>query len=258
MKHFASGKCPVCHSPLHLNRLACPECKAEYPVDAELSPYDYLNDAQAEFLRLFLQNRGSLKAVGEQCGQSYPTVKKRLDDLLAALGYLEETEPFELEEIDMSNFSELDPNSTKPSEIIRKKLYDAGGNVTIPQLQGAPCNIVFASNGREFTSDKLNRYKYCFEFTIFDHVVDFLLERPQYKAVKGTARGPEDKVGYGKCTEDTVSYAIATRYFGKSIGESTLDPCFVIVAMLAWAGIVNNERGYIQLTGSYLALRGQK
>lgn len=66
------------------------------------------------------------------------------------------------------------------------------------------------------------------------------------KAPKGLGRG-KDKVGYGKCGEETVIYQVATQYYGKKIGESTFDPVFVLAAILEWAGIAENGRGYIKL-----------
>ena len=72
-------------------------------------------------------------------------------------------------------------------------------------------------------------------------------------APKGNGHGKEDKVGYGKCTDDTVMGAIAINYFKKSYGESTYDPVFVLAAMLDWAGIASNNRGYISLTADYLS-----
>jgi hypothetical protein len=38
------------------------------------------------FLRAFLRARGNIKEVEREQGISYPTVRKRLDDLLAKLG----------------------------------------------------------------------------------------------------------------------------------------------------------------------------
>ena len=41
---------------------------------------------QLQFLRTFLTHRGNLSGVGGELGISYPTVAKRLDAVLAALG----------------------------------------------------------------------------------------------------------------------------------------------------------------------------
>ena len=45
-----SGQCPVCGAALHLARLSCPGCKAEFPADEPLSPYECLAPEYARFL----------------------------------------------------------------------------------------------------------------------------------------------------------------------------------------------------------------
>jgi len=41
-------------------------------------------------------------------------------------------------------------------------------------------------------------------------------------------------------------------HIGKKEGESVDDPVAVLVAILDWAGVAENKRGYIQLTKEYL------
>lgn len=88
---------------------------------------------------------------------------------------------------------------------------------------------------------------------MFDIIVDLLFASEGGRAPKGNGHGKADKVGYGKCTPDTVVGAIAINYFGKGYGESTLDPVFVLAAILDWADIARNCRGYIELTAAYRA-----
>lgn len=135
----------------------------------------------------------------------------------------------------------------KASDIIRRKLLENDGIVTISLLDKKLCTIVATDGGNAFTSDKLNKHKLKFDFTVFDVIVDLLKESPQHRARKGNAHGKEDKVGYGKCTSDTVVGAIAVHYFGKSQGDSCFDPVFVLAAVMDWADVATNMRGYIQL-----------
>ena len=242
MKKFNSGHCPVCEEKLHINRLSCPQCKAEYPIDEELSAFDYLSKEQKHFLITFLKCKGNIKAIEAELGISYPTVNKRFDELLIALNLKEETSIIEKESIDMSVFGELDRNSTKASDIIKNKLFDNGGAVTITLPKGGSCYVSIAENGKSFASDKLPNQ--VVDFSIFDIIVDFLKEVGG-KAPKGMGRN--DKVGYGKCGSETVMYQIATQYYGKKTGESTFDPLFVLAAMLEWAEIAENGWGYIKL-----------
>lgn len=67
-----SGQCPVCGAALHLARLSCPRCKAEFPTDEPLSPYECLAPEYARFLQTFLACRGSMKDVQNQAGHLLP------------------------------------------------------------------------------------------------------------------------------------------------------------------------------------------
>lgn len=133
-------------------------------------------------------------------------------------------------------------NIMKASEVVYLKLKENGGSKRITLLNGDKALVV--TDGRScFGSDKLPNQEV--DYSIFDIVVSYLKKQPYGRAVKGGARG--SKVGKNKCTKDTVMYAIATEYYGKEEGESSFDPLFVIAAILDWAGIARNERGYMQL-----------
>ena len=133
----------------------------------------------------------------------------------------------------------------KASDIVREKLLESGGTAVISLQRGEPCTIILVDKGRAITSDKLNGFRY--ELSVFDVIVELLQHSPQGKARKGNSRGPEDKVGRGRCTADTVVGTIAIHYFGKKPGESCFDPVFVLATVLEWAGIAKNGRGYVQL-----------
>lgn len=139
----------------------------------------------------------------------------------------------------------MSTSSEKASDIVREKLLANGGTAVISLQKGDPCMIVLADNGSAVTSDKLHEFHY--ELSVFDIIVELLQHSPQGKTRKGNSRGPDDKVGYGRCTADTVVGAIAIHYFGKKTGESCFDPVFVLAAVLEWAGIARNGWGYVQL-----------
>jgi hypothetical protein len=46
-----------------------------------------LSPAQLDFVDVFLKNRGVIRDVERELGISYPTVRARLDEVVAALGY---------------------------------------------------------------------------------------------------------------------------------------------------------------------------
>lgn len=86
----APGKCPVCSSDLEVVRLQCMSCGTSVEGHFEQSKFNRLDPEQLAFLELFLKARGNIKEVERELGLSYPTVRGRLDALLATLGYVVE------------------------------------------------------------------------------------------------------------------------------------------------------------------------
>ena len=82
-------QCPVCDAPLVTTELRCRECATA--LRGEFTPsrcrFCALPPDQQKFLELFLRCRGNLRDVERSLGLSYPTVRARLDALLASLGY---------------------------------------------------------------------------------------------------------------------------------------------------------------------------
>lgn len=240
-----SGHCPACGTELHLARLTCPTCRAEFPIDEPLSPYERLSAENVQFLQAFLACRGSMKDVQNKLGISYPTARKKLEELLFQLGLSSEEE--EREEIDMSIFNKIGSDSTKASDIVRSKLYEGGGRATVYSVTGKPYIIRAAKDGRSFLCNELPM-KPPLTYEVFDVIVDLLL-REGGSARKGMGRN--SPLGEGGCTEDTVVGAIGKYYFNAPAGKYVFDPVFVLAAVLDWAGIAHNERGRLTLTADY-------
>ena len=238
------SKCPGCNGTLHITTLQCPDCGMELKNDFEMSVFDTLSGEEYAFLMAFLRQRGNLKNVQSELGISYPTAKKKLDELLARLRLAEP----EQEEIEMPSITKLtaDRNSTRPSEIIKAKLLDKGGRVIVHTARGLPCEIIAAPDGKSFVSKKLP-VKPPYEYKVFDAIVDLLIANGG-RARKGNGRNY--KLGHPECDENTVVGIVAI-YAGKKSGESVYDPVFVLAAVLEWAGIASNERGELVLTQSY-------
>mgnify|MGYP001096911501 CR=1 FL=1 len=80
------GRCPVCGGKLYVSELACFNCDAKIRAEFEIPPFSRLDDDEREFLMIFLRSRGSLRDVQRELALSYPTVRSRLDALLAKMG----------------------------------------------------------------------------------------------------------------------------------------------------------------------------
>ena len=79
------GKCPICGGSLAGAEAQCAACGVTLRGDFTVGPFDRLNPSQAEFLRLFVVNRGNLRRLKTELKVSYPTVRARLDDLIQAI-----------------------------------------------------------------------------------------------------------------------------------------------------------------------------
>ena len=237
------SKCPMCDGPLVISTLRCTCCGLELKNDFELSPFDRLTAEQYTLLISLLRHRGNLKEVQGDLKISFPTVKKRLDELLTALE-LNDTEE-QQKEMNLSKMN-IDYSSRQASEIIKRKLKEAGGHATVYTARGLPCEIYAGADGKSFTSDKLPLTP-PYEYAVFDVIVE-LLEKQGGRARKGNGRN--FKLGEAGCEENTVVGAVAISR-GKKAGNSVFDPVFVMAAILEWAGIAINGRGELILTEEY-------
>lgn len=243
------SKCPCCSGTLNIASLQCPDCGVELRNTFELSPFDQLDHENMRFLLSFLTHRGNLKNLQEEMDISYPTAKKRLEELLVALGLSQaEKDNTDLEVVDMRNIF-ANRKSTRASEIIKAKLMDNGGHVTVHTARGLPCEVWMNADGTSFTSDKLP-IKPPYEYQVFDVIVNLLVSQGGC-ARKGNGRNY--KLGESNCDKTTVVGAVALSR-GYTVGNSVFDPVFVLAAILEWAGIANNERGELVLTQQYRSL----
>ncbi len=77
--------CPACSHTLQVTQLACPQCEMKLEGRFDLPPLLRLGREDLSFVLEFVRLSGSLKDLGKHLGQSYPTVRNRLDDIIARL-----------------------------------------------------------------------------------------------------------------------------------------------------------------------------
>lgn len=247
MKRLIS-RCPSCDGELVISTLQCPDCGMEFKSSFELSVFDKLSDEQNGFLLAFLRARGNLKEVQSEMSISYPTAKKKLDELLDALNLGSEEKCAEPKVVDLSRLN-VDHGSNCASEIVKAKLKDHGGHTTVFTARGLPCEVYAEPDGETFTSDKLPT-SLAFDYGIFDAIVELLLKQDG-RARKGNGRN--FKLGETGCEESTVVGTVAL-HMGHKKGDSIHDPVFVLAAILEWAGIAVNGRGELILTDEYRSM----
>ena len=77
--------CPSCGGELVVTRLHCDKCDTEVGGLYSFPPLAVVGQEDQEFIVEFIKASGSLKDMAGLLGVSYPTVRNRLDDIIAKL-----------------------------------------------------------------------------------------------------------------------------------------------------------------------------
>ena len=93
------GTCPVCQHRLTVTRLHCESCRTVIEGTFGISKLGQLPEEQQQFIEIFVKARGNIKEVEKELSISYPTVRKKLNDVITALGYVLADESQSREEI---------------------------------------------------------------------------------------------------------------------------------------------------------------
>ena len=78
--------CPSCGSPLAVTQLNCTSCGTGVVGKFELSPFYRLKPESLKFLEVFVRNRGNVKEMERETGESYWTIRRQLDEVIAEMG----------------------------------------------------------------------------------------------------------------------------------------------------------------------------
>jgi len=84
--------CPCCQSTMEIEKLRCTACDVTIEGHIPIPRMARLAAADREFIELFVRSSGSLKAVADKLGVSYPTVRSRLNRVIGALESAEKDE----------------------------------------------------------------------------------------------------------------------------------------------------------------------
>lgn len=78
--------CPSCSSPLVVTQLNCTACGTGVVGKFELSPFFRLSPESLNFLEVFVRNRGNVKEVERETGESYWAIRRQLDEVITEMG----------------------------------------------------------------------------------------------------------------------------------------------------------------------------
>ncbi len=80
-------KCPTCGGELTISGLHCHTCHTRIESQYSTCPFCRLQQQSLDFIESFVKNRGNIKEMERELGISYPTVRNRLNAVIAELGY---------------------------------------------------------------------------------------------------------------------------------------------------------------------------
>jgi hypothetical protein len=78
--------CPSCSSPLVVTQLNCTACGTGVVGKFELSPFFRISPESLRFLEVFVRNRGNVKEMERETGESYWTIRRQLDEVIVEMG----------------------------------------------------------------------------------------------------------------------------------------------------------------------------
>lgn len=141
------------------------------------------------------------------------------------------------------------------TEKIREKLDESDGHASIKLFRGDSCEISYDSNESGLVSPKIPVPDQL-TWEVFDAAVEVVINNGG-KAPKGSARSKGARLGNELLPMNSVEGYIAHKVHGVKEGQSAFGPGFVIFAILDWAGICNNEKGFLTIKPSFLMELGE-
>lgn len=84
-------KCPSCGGQLAVTRMSCTACDTVIVSQYQPCLFCGLPQERLDFLALFIRKRGNVKEMERELGESYWTIRNRINELIVELGF--EAEP---------------------------------------------------------------------------------------------------------------------------------------------------------------------
>ncbi len=75
-------QCPSCENALSVTQLSCKKCLTTVSGNYSLPLLLQISEEEQNFILQFFLSSGSLKEMATQMGNSYPTVRNKLDDII--------------------------------------------------------------------------------------------------------------------------------------------------------------------------------
>lgn len=83
-------QCPSCENALSVTQLSCGNCATIVSGNYSLPLLLQISEEEQNFILQFFMTSGSLKEMASQMGNSYPTVRNKLDDIIQKISLLKQ------------------------------------------------------------------------------------------------------------------------------------------------------------------------
>lgn len=80
--------CPSCEGSLKVSQMKCDHCHTDVNGNYELPLFFKLARDEQDFILDFFLSSGSIKEMAKQAGNSYPTMRNKMDDLIEKINQL--------------------------------------------------------------------------------------------------------------------------------------------------------------------------
>lgn len=236
--------CPACGNELTISELSCKNCGIKINGEFKISEFADLSADEFDFVKQFLLSEGNLSKMQAHYGETYNSIKYRLNKIKQKLGGngMENN-------INMENLT----HSTDESKVVKRlkdKIVECGGKALMPVLKGEPVLFWLSSTQAGFESAGLKGF--IFEWKVFDGIVKkaVSLGGKMYRGDVAAQHGA--KIGSEDLPVTTIDGYISTEFYGSKIGSTTLRRSTYFSGILAWAGIATVHRS--QGNGSFITI----
>lgn len=83
------GRCTLCGGQLEILEIRCKSCNTVMKGNFSKCILSCLSPEQKSFVLSFIKCRGNIREMEKELGISYPTVRNKLEETAAALGFME-------------------------------------------------------------------------------------------------------------------------------------------------------------------------
>lgn len=91
-KHTINHACPYCDATMRCAEMTCDACETSVSGNFAATPLAGMPIEHQRFIEMFVLASGNLKEIATLAGVSYPTVRSRLDKVIAALHAVAESQ----------------------------------------------------------------------------------------------------------------------------------------------------------------------